>query len=769
MSSNLLIVESPAKAKTIEKILGKDFTVKSCFGHIRDLSKKNNGVDIEQGFKPSYEIPADKKAVVKELKKLAKDATVWLATDEDREGEAISWHLCEVLNLDPDNTKRIVFHEITEPAIKRAVEKPRTINKNLVNAQQARRVLDRLVGFELSPVLWRKLSARNLSAGRVQSVAVRLVVEREEKIQNFESTSSFRVNAYFIKDGKQFKAVLNTSFQTAEEATEFLEDCSNALHHVTDISVKPVNKNPSAPFTTSTLQQEASRKLGFPVGKTMSVAQRLYESGKITYMRTDSVNLSNTAINAAASFIKNEYGNEYSNPRSYSTKDSAAQEAHEAIRPTYLSSMTVSGSYDEERLYELIWKRTIASQMSQAIAEKTKVKIDISSRQEHFDAEGEVLKFPGFLKVYMESSDDPDEKSDTKDVLLPAMAIGDALNRDRIQAVQRFSKPPARYTEASLVKKLEELHIGRPSTYAPTISTIQKRKYVKKTNLEGKKRNYILIELSNGSISTKNLSENYGAEKAKLFPTDTGVLVSHFLTEHFERVMDYGFTAKIEKEFDEIASGSLEWKNMLSSFYDPFHSEIEETIEKAERVTGERELGIHPKTGRKVVARLGKFGPMIQIGSREEEEKPLFAKLREGQSISTITFEEALSLFDLPRTLGDYEGVEVKANIGRYGPYVQYGRTFASLNKDQDPLQITLEEAVILIKDKLEAEKNKYIKEFPEHDIQVLNGRYGPYIKQGRKNYKIPKNKDATELTPEDCLKIIEEAPAKKGRTRRKK
>ena len=770
MSQNLLIVESPAKAKTIEKILGEDFTVKSCFGHIRDLSKKNNGIDVENNFQPSYEVPDDKKKIVKELKSLAKKSEVWLATDEDREGEAISWHLCEVLDLNPDETKRIVFHEITAPAIKKAVANPRRINKDVVNAQQARRLLDRLVGFELSPVLWRKLSSRNLSAGRVQSVAVRLVVEREEEIKRFEYTSSFKVIAYFQKGNEKFKATLNKRFTEEKDAIEFLEACKEASYTVDKIDVKPVKKSPAAPFTTSTLQQEASRKLSFSVTKTMSVAQKLYESGKITYMRTDSVNLSETAMNSAADYIVNEFGENYSNPRSYTSKDSSAQEAHEAIRPTDMSKDSIGGISDQARLYELIWKRAVASQMSQAEIERTKVKIDISSREEIFNADGEVLKFPGFLKLYIESTDDEDEnEDDDNSSLLPAMEVGDSLQNNKISAIERFSRPPARFTEASLVKKLEELQIGRPSTYAPTINTIQKRGYVKKTFRDGQQRNYQLLELSNQEIDVKTLTETYGAEKAKLFPTDTGTLVNGFLIEHFDRVLDYGFTAKIEKEFDDIASGSLEWQNMLSTFYHPFHKEIEETIENAERVTGERVLGVDPKSGRPIAARLGRYGAMVQIGTKDDEEKPKFAKLREGQSIDTITLEEALDLFKLPRVVGEYEGKEVKANIGRFGPYVQHDGKFVSLKKEQDPNHINLEEAIVLIEEKREKDKNKYIKVFKEEGIEVLNGRWGPYIKKGRANFKIPKDVKAEELTLEDCQKIIEEAPAKKKRTTKKK
>lgn len=770
MSQNLLIVESPAKAKTIEKILGKDFTVKSCFGHIRDLSKKNNGIDVENSFQPSYEVPDDKKAIVKELKSLAKKSEVWLATDEDREGEAISWHLCEVLNLKPEDTKRIVFHEITAPAIKAAVANPRRINQDVVNAQQARRLLDRLVGFELSPVLWRKLSSRNLSAGRVQSVAVRLVVEREEEIKKFEYQSSFKVVAYFQKGKEKFKAVLNKRFKEEAEAKAFLEDCANAEYTVGKIEVKPVKKSPAAPFTTSTLQQEASRKLSFSVTKTMSVAQKLYESGKITYMRTDSVSLSETAMNGAADYIVKEFGENYSNPRKFASKDSSAQEAHEAIRPTDLSKSAVSGNSDQARLYELIWKRTVASQMSQAEIERTKVKIDISTRSEIFNAEGEVLKFPGFLKLYIESTDDEDESEDDndKDSLLPIMEVGNVLQGNKIQAIERFNRPPARYTEASLVKKLEELQIGRPSTYAPTINTVQKRGYVKKTFRDGQQRNYQLLELSNNEVAVQTLSETYGAEKAKLFPTDTGTLVTGFLMEHFDRVMDYGFTAKIEKEFDDIAAGGLEWQKMLGTFYHPFHKEIEETIENADRVTGERVLGVDPKSGRPIAARLGRYGAMVQIGTKDDEEKPRFAKLREGQSIEDITLEEALVLFELPRVVGEFEGKEVKANIGRFGPYVQHDGKFVSLKKEQDPYQIKIDAAIELIKEKRIKDANKYIKEFKEEGIEVLNGRWGPYIKQGRANFKIPKDVKAEDLTLEDCQKIIAEAPAKKKRTKKK-
>ncbi len=771
MAKNLLIVESPAKAKTIEKFLGEDFTVKSCFGHIRDLEKKNFGIDIENDYTPKYVVPTDKKKVVSELKKNAKGAEVWLATDEDREGEAISWHLCEVLGLDMDETKRIVFNEITEQAIKNAVANPRTIDKNVVNAQQARRILDRLVGFEISPILWRKMSGRRLSAGRVQSVAVRLIVEREREIEQFEAKTFYKVVANFLveDDGKRkvLKAELPKKFDTLETANAFLEACSNATFEVANVQVKPTKRSPSAPFTTSTLQQEASRKLGFSVSRTMSVAQRLYEAGKITYMRTDSTNLSDLARNAAAKYIKETFGEDYSNPKNYTTKGAGAQEAHEAIRPTYLDQDTVDLEYDQQRLYELIWKRTIASQMSQAQLEKTIIKIKASTREEQFTASGEVLKFAGFLKVYIESVDEEEEEEE-KDTLLPPMTVGQQLLYKNILATQRFTKHAARYTEATLVRKLEELQIGRPSTYAPTISTIQKREYVKKETREGTPRDYIQLELQNQEITQKGLTENTGAEKNKLFPTDIGVLVNDFLMENFTKVMDYNFTAQIEEEFDGIADGQRQWSKMIDDFYKPFHKEVEHTVEHAERVTGERPLGNHPKTGRPVIVRLGKYGPMAQIGTSEDEEKPVYAKLRANQSMSTITLEDALELFKLPRVVGEFEGLEVKANIGRFGPYVQHDGKFASIGKEEDPNTITLEKAIELILAKREADKNKYIHQF-EDGIEVLNGRYGPYIKQGRKNYKIPKDVDPKKLTLEDCKKIIEEAPAKKGRKKAKK
>lgn len=772
MANNLLIVESPAKAKTIEKILGKDYTVMSCFGHIRDLEKKEFGIDIKNNYKPQYIIPDDKKKVVTELKKAAKDAEVWLATDEDREGEAISWHLCEVLKLNPSTTKRIVFNEITEKAIKSAVSSPRKLNLDLVNAQQARRILDRLVGFELSPLLWKKLNRRTLSAGRVQSVAVRLVVDREREISEFDSKSFYKVVASFRIEGekKPLQAELNKKFDTEEEASSFVKNCIPATFAIEDIQVKPLKKNPAAPFTTSTLQQEASRKLGFSVSRTMSVAQKLYESGKITYMRTDSVNLSDQARADASKHIRQVYGPEYAFERVYKTKNSSAQEAHEAIRPTYMNEETVSGTREEQKLYELIWKRTIASQMSSADIEKTQITIDVSNRSEKFSATGEVLKFPGFLKVYIESTDDDDSEDEEQESLLPPVKIGQLLKYIEINATQRFTRPPARYTEASLVKELEEKQIGRPSTYAPTISTILKREYVVKEDREGKERKYHRISLVNGNISTENLTEITGTEKAKLFPTDIGILVNDFLMEYFPQIMNYDFTAKIEEKFDKIAEGDEEWVHTIDNFYKPFHSNVENTSQNAERVTGERILGTDPVSGKKVIARLGKYGPMIQLGEtpgeNEEGVKPVFAKLQHGQSIETITLKEALELFELPRLVGYFEGKEIKSNIGKFGPYVQHDKLFVSL-KANDPRKITEDEAIELILAKREQEINKYIKVFKEHDIEILNGRFGPYIKQGKNNFKIPKNTDPAKLTMEQCLEIINNS--KQPTTKKKK
>ncbi|RPE12302.1 type I DNA topoisomerase [Chitinophaga lutea] len=781
MAKNLVIVESPAKAKTIEKILGKDFEVKSCFGHIRDLEKDDMGIDIKNNFKPKYIIPDDKEKVVKELKKMAKDSDeVWLATDEDREGEAISWHLCEVLGLDPDSTKRIVFHEITKPAIEKAVQAPRLLDMNLVNAQQARRILDRIVGFELSPVLWRKMSMRNsLSAGRVQSVAVRLIVEREREINSFGATSSFKVEAFFLAKDIQgrtitFKAEGPGRFKTAEDAEQFLQQCIGAAYTVKDIQVKPGKKSPAAPFTTSTLQQEASRKLGYSVSKTMLLAQKLYESGQITYMRTDSVNLSETAIADISKAIHTNYGEKYFQARKYKNKNESAQEAHEAIRPTYMENPTVDDS-DLKRLYELIWKRTIASQMSDAELEKTIAKIGISTNNEELTASGEVLKFDGFLKIYMEGRDEEDESDEEQEGVLPPLAVKQALDLKEMKATERFTRPAPRYTEASLVKKLEELGIGRPSTYAPTITTIQKRGYVEKRDKEGIKRDFRILHLKNDQITKVTEQENTGAEKSKLFPTDLGMLVTDFLKQYFDRVMDYGFTAKIEEEFDEIATGKKKWNKMLHDFYDPFHQNVEETLEKAERVKGERQLGTDPASGKPVVARMGRFGPMVQIGSVEDEEKPRFAKLKQTQSIETISMDEAMDLFRLPRNLGLFEGTDVTVNIGRFGPYAQHDKKFYSLKKEMDPYTVELEEVAPLIVEKRTAKDERTIKVFEKEKIQVLKGPYGPYLKVGLKNFKIPKEKidTAADLTVEEAKAIIEEAkanpPKKKAPPRKKK
>ncbi|MVT10145.1 type I DNA topoisomerase [Chitinophaga tropicalis] len=783
MAKNLVIVESPAKAKTIEKILGKDFEVKSCFGHIRDLEKDDMGIDISNNFKPKYTIPDDKEKVVKELKKLAKDTDeVWLATDEDREGEAISWHLCEVLGLDPEVTKRIVFHEITKPAIEKAVQQPRLLNMNLVNAQQARRILDRIVGFELSPVLWRKMSMSNsLSAGRVQSVAVRLIVEREREINTFSAVSSFKVEAFFTaKDiqGKNitFKAEGPTRFKTAEDAEKFLEQCIGAAYTVRDIQVKPGKKSPAAPFTTSTLQQEASRKLGYSVSKTMLLAQKLYESGKITYMRTDSVNLSDTAIADIQKAIHTNYGERYHQHRKFKNKNESAQEAHEAIRPTYMENASVDDS-DTKKLYELIWKRTIASQMSDAELEKTIAKITISTNKEDLTASGEVLKFDGFLKVYMEGRDDEDvnDEEEEDDGSLPPLQVKQQLDLKEMKATERFTRPAPRYTEASLVKKLEELGIGRPSTYAPTITTVQKRGYVEKRDKEGVKRDFRILSLKADKITKQTESENTGAEKSKLFPTDLGIIVTDFLNQYFSSVMDYGFTAKIEEEFDEVAHGKKIWNKMLNEFYTPFHKDVENTLENAERVKGERQLGIDAETGKPIVARMGRYGPMIQIGKAEDEEKPKFAKLKATQSIETITLAEAMELFRLPRNLGKFEGEDVVVNIGRFGPYAAHDKKFYSLKKEMDPYTVELDEIAPLIVEKRAAKDERTIKIFEKEKIQILKGPYGPYIKQGLRNYKIPKEKidTAADITLEEAKAIIEDVkanpPKKKAPPRKKK
>jgi len=820
MPKNLLIVESPAKAKTIEKILGKDFEVKSCYGHIRDLEKAGMGIDLEKNYKPRYIVPEDKQKVVRDLKALAKKSDeVWLATDEDREGEAISWHLCEVLGLDPKTTKRIVFHEITKPAIQSAVQNPRTVDMNLVNAQQARRILDRIVGFELSPVLWRKISMRNnLSAGRVQSVAVRLIAEREREINAFATQSNFKIEAWFTaKDSNDknisFKAE-GSKYSSADDAESFLKSCIGAEYKVNDIQVKPAKRSPAPPFTTSTLQQEASRKLGYSVSRTMLLAQRLYENGHITYMRTDSVNLSNTALGDLTRTIKGMYGEEYHQFRKFKTKSEGAQEAHEAIRPTYMKNITVHDA-DSKRLYELIWKRTMACQMSDAELERTIAKINISTNKEELTAQGEVLKFDGFLKVYREDRDDDeineeDPSTGSGEGMLPPLIVGQQLPLKEMKAIERFSRPLPRYTEASLVKKLEELGIGRPSTYAPTISTILKRGYVEKRDKEGIKRDYRVFILENDNIKKIVDQETTGAERSKLFPTDLGLVVTDFLKQYFDDIMDYGFTARIEEEFDEVAEGKMKWNKMIDDFYNPFKKDVEKTIETAERVKGERELGIDPISGKPIVARMGRFGPMIQIGIADENEKPHFAALKKGQSIETITLEEALDLFKLPLTLGEYEGQEVYVNMGRFGPYVKWGEDFISLPKGEDPLEVDMDRAVELINQKQEAdapiatydgkpvtkgkgrfgpyikwndmfinvprrynfdelsdtdikelleakikkEANRYIKQWPEEKIAIENARWGPVLKFGKKILRVPKKADDTKYTVEELSSI---------------
>lgn len=841
MAKNLLIVESPAKAKTIEKILGKDFEVKSCYGHIRDLEKDDMGIDVKHNYQPRYIVPDEKQRVVKELKQLAKKSNeVWLATDEDREGEAISWHLCEVLGLDPENTKRIVFHEITKPAIQKAVQSPRRVDMNLVNAQQARRVLDRIVGFELSPVLWRKMSMRNsLSAGRVQSVAVRLIAEREREINAFKTSSSFKIEAWFtapdVNDKSvSFKAEGNRQ-NTAEDAEKFLSSCPGAIYTVKNVQVKPARKSPAAPFTTSTLQQEASRKLGYGVSKTMLLAQKLYESGKITYMRTDSVNLSNTALDDIKSQIGKQYGDKYVQVRKYRTKNESAQEAHEAIRPTYMSTLSVEDA-DARRLYELIWKRTMASQMADAELEKTIAKINISTNKAELTAQGEVLKFDGFLKVYMEDHDDEDmTEEDGNESMLPPLREGQQLDFKEMKAVERFTRAAPRYTEASLVKKLEELGIGRPSTYAPTISTILKRGYVEKRDKEGIKRDYRVLILRNNQLYKTQESETTGAEKSKLFPTDLGLVVTDFLNQYFDDIMDYGFTAKIEEEFDEIANGKQKWTKMVDSFYHPFKKDVENTIETAERIKGERELGTDPETGKRVVARMGRYGPMVQIGEATDEEKPRFARLKANQSIETITFDEAMDLFKLPRTLGEYEGEEVSVNIGRFGPYIKLGEQFISIPRGEDLYEMDMNRAIELISDKQKAdapigyyedkpvtkgkgrfgpfikwndlfinvpraynfdnltkadineliekklhkEANRFIQQWPAEKIAIENGRWGPFIRFGKKMLKLGRKADGSKyeaddlskLSLEEVKKMIEEqvpdAFAKKAKTRK--
>ncbi len=774
MHENLVIVESPAKAKTIEKFLGKDFFVTSSMGHIRDLEKKDFGIDIQNNFTPKYEISADKKKLVAELKKIAKDSkTIWLASDEDREGEAISWHLMETLGLDPEQTKRIVFHEITKDAILNAVQNPRPLDYNLVNAQQARRVLDRIVGFEVSPVLWKKVKP-SLSAGRVQSVAVRMIVDREREIINFTSTAAFRVAASFLVADKEdkiveLKAELNRRFDTRDEAYQFLEKCKTSEFQISDVVKKPGRRSPAPPFITSTLQQEASRKLGFSVSQTMSVAQKLYESGKITYMRTDSVSLSGLAINAAKQKIISELGEKYHQVRQYKTKAKGAQEAHEAIRPAYLDQNEISGTSQEKRLYELIWKRTIASQMSDAELEKTTVTINISNSPDQFVAIGEVLIFDGFLRVYMESDDDEDQNGGQKG-LLPPLKVNQILRWDKIQATERFTQKPPRYTEASLVKKLEEQGIGRPSTYAPIITTVQNRGYVVKEDRQGVEREFTDLVLSGQKISEKIKKEQTGAEKSKLFPTDIGMVVTDFLMRYFDLIMDYNFTAKVEKEFDEIADGELVWNDMIRSFYDPFHSKVESALNDAERTNGVRIIGTDPASGKEISVKIGRFGPLAQLGVVSEEgEKPQFASLRQGQHLETITLEEVLELFKLPRNLGDFEGKTVTVAIGRFGPYIRHDSKFVSLEKDiDDPYLIVLERAVDLIESKREKDLNAVIKVFEQDpEVRLLNGRWGPYISFKKNNYKIPKSTDAAALSFEDCMLLIEKQPAPK-KSRRK-
>nr|PZN51627.1 MAG: type I DNA topoisomerase [Bacteroidota bacterium] len=773
MAKNLVIVESPAKAKTIESYLGKDFKVASSMGHVRDLPKGGDAIDIKNGYEPTYEISPDKKEIIEQLKKLADDAEmVYLASDDDREGEAISWHLKEVLDLNDAKTRRIVFTEITKKAILNALENPRGIDIDLVNAQQARRVLDRLVGYELSPILWKKIKT-GLSAGRVQSVAVRLVVEREREISEFKPSSAYRVTALFdLGDGKQLSAELGERFEKEEDALAFLESCKGAKFSITDLQTKPAKRSPAPPFTTSTLQQEASRKLGFSVMQTMMVAQKLYEAGKISYMRTDSVNLSDEARQDAIRQIEKSYGKNFVQPRQYKTKSSSAQEAHEAIRPTDFSVTNPGMDRNAQRLYELIWRRAIASQMADAELEKTTATIGISTSDRTLTATGEVIRFEGFLKVYMESADDDDEEENGK--VLPPLEIGQNLNLAWLRARQVFTRHPPRYTEASLVKKLEEMGIGRPSTYAPTISTIQKRGYIVKESREGVERPYNVFTLENDNIEKRQETEITGAEKNKLFPTNTAMIVNDFLVEHFPDVTDYSFTSEIEQEFDEIASGKLEWRKMIDDFYNPFHKKVART-EKVERssVGKSRELGVDPKTGKNVYAKLGKFGAYVQIGENPDDnggEKPKFASLRPGQFIESITLEEALDLFRLPREVGEFEGKPLTVNIGRFGPYILHDKKFVSIPKTDDPYTITADRAIELVVAKREADARKTIKEFDENpDIKILNGRFGPYIKAGKKNIKIPKDKVPADLTLEECLALAEAAPEKKTRSTARK
>ena len=737
MQKNLVIVESPAKAKTIQNYLGDDYKVMSSYGHIRDLKKKNFGIDLDT-FQPEYEIPKDKASIVKELKAAASKAeNVWLASDEDREGEAISWHLAEVLNLPIQDARRIVFHEITKPAILNAIKNPRAIDINLVDAQQARRVLDRIVGFKLSPVLWRKVKP-SLSAGRVQSVAVKLIVEREREIQKFKSESNFRVTAEFNINGSTFRAELNRRFPTADKAREFLEACKGSDFKISDITVHPQKRMPAPPFTTSTLQQEAARKFGFPVSLTMSLAQQLYESGLITYMRTDSVNLSSLCVNACKDVISRTLGKEYSKPRKYVTHSKGAQEAHEAIRPTDMQNDAIEGSPQAQRLYKLIWQRTIACQMSDAITEKTTVDISIKGHEEKFTASGEVVKFDGFLRVYRESHDNEDANSENR--TLPAIKKDDCPEAEEITATQRFSQHPPRYNEAGLVHKMEELGIGRPSTYAPIISTIQQRQYVTRGDKEGTERKYDVITLKGGNITETTKTEITGAERNKLFPTDVGIVVTDFLDENFPEIMDYNFTADVEKQFDEVAEGKKEWTGLMHDFYENFEPQVEKTLaDKSGHKAGERQLGIDPQSGRPVFVKIGRYGPMVQIGQAGDEEKPVFATMKKGQSTETLTLEEALELFKLPRTLGEFEDKEVSVGAGRFGPYIKHDGKYVSLPKDEDPLKVSLEKAVELILAKREAEAKRFIKSFEEDpEMEILNGPYGPYISYKKKNYRLP-------------------------------
>lgn len=768
MQDNLVIVESPAKAKTIEKFLGKDFKVMSSYGHIRDLKKKEISIDANT-LQPCYEIPDDKKRLVADLKAKAKAAKkIWLASDEDREGEAISWHLCEVLGLDEEKTSRIVFHEITQSAILNAIETPRHINMNLVNAQQARRVLDRIVGFKLSPVLWRKVKP-SLSAGRVQSVVVRLIVDREREIQNFNAETYYRVNAIFLmeqNDGtvQEVKAELDRRFHNHDDAMAFLERCKDSVFTVSSVAKKPLKRTPAPPFTTSTLQQEATRKLGFTVSQTMMIAQRLYESGRITYMRTDSVNLSQLCLGASKAEVTKLYGKDYSKVRNYHTSARGAQEAHEAIRPTYMNEPEIQGTSQERRLYELIWKRTLASQMADAVIEKTTVTIDIDGQEEHFVANGEVISFDGFIKAYRESIDEDNDGEDVAN-MLPSMKKGDVLKSKEIVSTERFSQSPIRYTEASLVKKMEELGIGRPSTYAPTISTIQQREYVQKGDKKGEERQYVVDTLKGSKISSKQKKEVFGNEKGKLIPTDTGIVVNDFLMENFKDIMEFDFTAKVEAEFDKIAAGKKEWSKMMKSFDKEFEPQVDKVMNsRQEHKAGEREIGIDPKSGKPVFVKIGRFGPVVQIGSADDAEKPRFAQMPKDKTMDSLTLEEALELFRLPRELGEYEGEKIVIGMGRFGAYVLYNKQYVSLPKDADPLTITLDEAVVLIEEKKSQEQQRHIKTFEEDAMmEVLNGRYGPYISYDGQNYRLPKpfHARAAELTYEECKRIVDETPVR--------